>query len=109
MKILLLILFSYSEIYNQMLEIQRNYIHTNDNIDAYFIVFNEEQSEEIQIIEDIISIKGKETYTNILYKTLKSLEYIFSNFLTKYDFVVRSNISTIINLNNLYKYFYLCQ
>ncbi len=105
MKILLLMLFSDSEIYNQMLEIQRNYIHQNNNIDAYFIAFNEEQTEEIQIIEDIIYVKGKETYTNILYKTLKSLEYIFNIFPIKYDFVVRSNISTIIHLNNLYQHF----
>lgn len=103
MKILLLLIFSHNIIYDEMLEIQKLYIHNNKNIDVYFITLTESQSEEVILNNNIIYIKGKESYTNILFKTLKSLKFI-NNLNSEYDFVVRSNISTIINLNNLYEY-----
>jgi mannosyltransferase OCH1-like enzyme len=103
MKILLLLIFSHNIIYDEMLEIQKLYIHNNKNIDVYFITLNETQSEEVILNNNIISINGKESYTNILFKTLKSLKFI-NNLNSQYDFVVRSNVSTIINLNNLYEY-----
>jgi len=56
------------------------------------------QMEDVLITDDIISIKGEETLFNILYKTVKSFELLFSN---SYDFFVRSNISTIIDINQL--------
>jgi mannosyltransferase OCH1-like enzyme len=91
-----------------MLEIQKTYIHKHQNIDTYFVTFNEEQMEHIVIKDNIIYIKGSESYINILLKTLEALEYINTHFKNKYDFVVRSNISTIINLDNLYKYLLSC-
>ena len=104
MKILLLVIFSNSDIYNKMLEIQREYIHTNNQIDSYFITFNENQTEEIIVDKDIVYVKGRETYTNILYKTIQSLDYLLHTINIQYDYIVRSNISTIIHLNNLLQY-----
>ena len=108
MNILLLIIFSNNSLYDEMLEIQKTYIHKHKNINTYFVTFNEEQMERVVIKDNIIYIKGRESYINILLKTLEALEYINTHFKNKYDFVVRSNISTIINLDTLYKYLLSC-
>ena len=104
MKVLLLVIFSETDVYNDMLELQKSYIHEHKNIDTFFVTFNETQSENIIVVENIIYVKGKESYTNILYKTIEALDFLIHNSSTKYDFVVRSNISTIILLENLYNY-----
>jgi len=104
MKILLFIIFSESDIYNQMLDIQQSYIHLHPHIDTYFVTFNETQSEDILLVNNILYIKGRETYTNILYKTIQSLNYVFKELSSEYDYVIRSNISTIIDLTNLYTF-----
>jgi hypothetical protein len=104
MKILLLFIYSKSVIFDKMLEIQRKYIHNNENIDAYFVTFDEEQSEEIRVVDDIIYVKGKESHINILYKTMKAFDFIINTQKQIYDYVVRSNMSTIINFKNLYTY-----
>ena len=85
--------------------IQRVYIHDTKNIDSYFITFNEDQQEETKVIDDIIYIKGKESLINILYKTVKACEYLIKN---NYTYIIRSNISTLINFNNLYNYLKNC-
>jgi len=87
-----------------MLEIQRSYIHNNLDVNVYFITFDENLSENIKIVNDIIYIKGKESYINILYKTIKSLEYIINFLDIKYDYIIRTNISTIIHFDNLINY-----
>lgn len=104
MKILILLIFSPSPIYNEMLQLQKKYINNHANIDTYFITLNEEQSKDIIVKDDVIFVKGKESHTNILFKTIESLSYINNINPKKYDFIIRSNISTIINLDNLYNY-----
>ena len=104
MSILLIMIYSKDKIYDKMLEIQRLYINKHRNIDAYFIAYDENQEEDVKLSDDIIYVKGTETYINILHKTIKSIDHIFNTLNKKYDFVVRSNISTIINLDNLYNY-----
>jgi hypothetical protein len=87
-----------------MLEIQRKYIHLNDNFDVYFITFNNNQSEDIVLVDDIIYIKGEDTLINILIKTIKAYEFITQTLDKKYDYIIRTNISTLVHLNNLYQY-----
>jgi hypothetical protein len=65
--------------------------------------------ENIVIIEDVIYVKGIESYTNILYKSIEALDYLRKVTAIKYDYVVRSNISTIIMLNNLYNFLLNCE
>ena len=92
MKILILLIFSPLEIYNEMLQLQKKYINNHANIDTYFITLNEEQSKDIIVKDDVIFVKGKESYTNILFKTIESLSYINNINPKKYDFIIRSNI-----------------
>jgi hypothetical protein len=86
-----------------MFQLQKKYIHSNKDIDAYFIKF-EEQSEEIIVKDNIISIKGKEFPMNIINKTIIALDYLINIEKKIYDYVIRTNISTVINIKNLIEY-----
>ena len=102
MKILILCIYSKNKIYKQMMELQRKYIHKFSEVDSFFIEMRENQNQELEIENDIIYIKGKEQILNVLYKTIKSIEYLLR--IKKYDFLIRTNISTFINIPKLLKY-----
>jgi len=102
MKLLILVIYSDGENYREMLQIQRSYLHEFDNVKTYFTMFREDQSEPILIENDFVYVKGKETYLGITQKTIDSLEYLFQQ--TNFDYVIRTNISTILNVPLLYQY-----
>jgi hypothetical protein len=62
----------------------------------------ENQTNQVEQENDIIYVKGKEHILNVLYKTITAIEYIFQK--NEYDFIIRSNISTIIHIPNLLQY-----
>jgi hypothetical protein len=99
MKVLLLFIYSDWEFYRKMLEVQKKYIHDFEEVDSYFIQMRENQNLELIIEDDKIFVKGKEIYMNIIFKTIKAIEFLFPQ--KKYDFLVRSNISTIVNIPTL--------
>ena len=99
MKLLILFIYSYSDTYEKMMLLQRKYIHNFEEVDSFFVQMRENQENTIEIEEDIIFVKGTEKYLNILYKTIQSIEYLFSK--KKYDYLIRSNISTIVNIPQL--------
>ena len=100
MRILILSIYSESEIYSKMLELQRMYNNTNINIKYYFIEFRN-QDKDFIIQNDFIYINGSEDIMNITDKTLKSMKYILHDLEEHYDFIIRTNISTIINYKKL--------
>jgi len=102
MKILLLLIHSPSPIYNQMFYIQQQYVHNFNEVDTFFVVMRETQVNLVEQENDVIYVKGKEHVLNVLYKTITALEYLFQK--TEYDFVIRSNISTIIYIPKLIHY-----
>jgi hypothetical protein len=87
-----------------MREIQRQYMHENASIDAYFITFDEMLTKPVIIDGDMIYIKGKERLVNIMYKTMASLRYIVEHLGKEYDYLVRTNVSTVLHYTNLLKY-----
>lgn len=97
MKILVLIIYSNEEKYKEMLNLQKKYIHLNSNIESYFIEFKEDMSQPIEMVDDHIYVQGKEHLLNITEKTIKALKYLFFELNKQYDYVIRTNISTIIN------------
>jgi len=101
MKILILSIFNDTSIYNKMLELQNKYINNTicQNIHYYFVTFRNEQDELIVKDGNIIYVKGEECYLGITYKTLKALKYLLN--ISKYDYIIRTNISTIIQFSNL--------
>lgn len=108
MKILILSIYNETPWYKTMLEWQQKYIHLAkqlySNVDYYFITYNPNQEKNILIDDEkyIISIKGNEGLLNITHKTIQSLEYLMN--LKYYDFIIRTNVSTIVNITNLVNY-----
>ena len=66
-------------------------------------MFDENLETEYELKDDILYIKGTETYIpGILDKTIKAFSYINNNY--DFDYIIRSNISTIVNFTLLTEY-----
>jgi hypothetical protein len=102
MKILILAIYSNNKYYQQMLKIQRSYYHNFKNVSSFFIDFRQNQMNDVEIENDFIYVKGEDTYLNITYKTINALEYALKNL--QFDYIIRTNMSTIINIPQLYNY-----
>tara|TARA_Y100000385_G_scaffold49721_1_gene46470 strand:+ start:116 stop:892 length:777 start_codon:yes stop_codon:yes gene_type:complete len=115
MKILHIIIYSNSKFsdnikegtYENMQKLLSNYYKKfNDNVTTYFVKYNENvkstYGSEYYIENGIIYINGKESYVpGILKKTLLAFKYLNN---IDYDYLIRSNISTIIDFNRLISY-----
>ena len=102
MKLLILYIYSNEEWYFRMQQIQRLYCHKFKNVHSYFIQFRE-QTNEIETENDMIYVKGQESFMGITSKTLKAIEYMLSR-IVNIDYVIRTNISTIINIPELLRF-----
>ena len=99
-RILNLILYSEDPDYIEMYKIQSAYLKAK-GVDHYFYCYKSDLEEEFLIVDDILYIKGEESYIpGILNKTLSSFSY-FLDKLDQYDYVVRSNISSCLNFDLL--------
>ena len=100
MKVLMLIISSDSEtVYNDHREVWSKYMNSNPQIDCYFMQYRDGP----QAVEgNTIWLEGEESIQKIISKTIDCMDY----FLTKqsYDFVVRTNLSSVWNFNVLLKY-----
>jgi hypothetical protein len=107
-KIVVLIICHYSDMNMMMLDQLRNRIYKKHNLKYYIVAsrFSEtgtKGTEQIELDDDIIFVNQKETYFNILNKTLKAMEYINNVLNLDYDFMIRTNVSTVINIPQLLK------
>jgi hypothetical protein len=86
--------------------IWRQYMNTNHDILCMFIKYDNQLQEEVKYIEDLntLYIKGEEKYEcdAIYTKTLVALKYINANF--NYKYVIRTNLSSFWNFENLQEY-----
>jgi hypothetical protein len=64
-------------------------------------MLSNEIQEEYVLKDNILLIKGEERYSNITYKFIKALKYFYKD-INYYSYVVRSNISSIIDFNVLF-------
>lgn len=96
-----LVLYSNDNQYNEMYKLTRKYYKLFEpNVKTIYYRFNDKIINNYELNDDILEIKGKESYIpGILDKTIKAFEYINKNY--DYDYIIRSNISTIINFNLL--------
>jgi hypothetical protein len=104
MKILNLVLYSDNdEIYVQMYQALSGYYKGFSDVSTYFYKYNENISGNIEITGDIINIKGRESYMpGILNKTIDAFMLFKNNGeYEKYDYIIRSNISSIVNFRLL--------
>ena len=82
-----------------MYDILRTYLrkHRSKYFDFYFYCYDSNIKEDFEIKDDIIYIKGRESFVpGILQKTISAFQFSL-NF--EYDYLVRTNISTIVNWN----------
>ena len=107
MKILHLILYSETEYYAKMKTITSEfYKNYNDNVDTYYYYFDNTISNDYELQDNDLKIKGSESYKpGILDKTIKAFEYFKNTLdnLDNYDYIIRSNISTVINFDKILK------
>jgi hypothetical protein len=95
-------------IYDEFKKLQRLYlslpIDSEYNIQHFFVEFKSDMDDNIVTREnDIIYIKGDESINpGMILKTCKAMEYVYNN--CNYDFLIRTNLSTIFNLSNLCEY-----
>ena len=101
-KILHLVLYSNGKSYDKMYDITREYYSKfYPEVLTIYYLFNQNITEPV-IKDDILLIPGKETYLpGILDKTIKAIEFTKN---IEYEYLLRSNISTIVNVKNLLNY-----
>jgi len=103
MKLLILIIYSDEPEYQKMLQIQRSYLHNFPNVYSFFVAFREAQQESIVVEDGFIYVKGKEEYLRITHKTIEAMHLALELY-PDVDFVIRSNISTVLNIPALLDY-----
>jgi len=91
--------------YAEMESIWRKYMHLfKPCFNSYFIFLNPQLQNELEVIDDVIWVKGEETVTpGMLLKTITSMKYALDGKFGNFDYVVRSNLSSVINLPLLYE------
>ena len=99
--IILLIIDANSDNYDKMRQIWRKYMNTNNKIKSYFI--KAEESEKNFISPDTIYWKGKETFENIIFKTIYAMKKILSEY-PNVKYIFRTNLSSFVDFELLLKY-----
>lgn len=100
-KILNLILYS-DDVYFDMMKTALSRYLEHKGIEHYFYSYDENMTEEYVIERNHLRLKGKESLVpGVLDKTLKALK-IFQDH--EYDYILRTNVSTIIDFDELYKH-----
>jgi hypothetical protein len=107
MNILVLIISSDNlPIYKLNKEVWRSYMNKYSNIDCYFMEYLQFQIENNEpfIDNNTLYLNGEESYSNLIDKTLNSLEFFIQKSKKKYDFIVRTNLSSVWDFKLLEEY-----
>lgn len=100
-KILNLVLYSHNKEYDMMYSITREFYKKYSNVTTIYYLFSPTITDDYMLVGDILYIKGNESYVpGILDKTVKAFKYA-SLYYSDYDFIIRTNISTIVNFDIL--------
>lgn len=98
-----LVLYSNDKEYDKMYDLTKSYYSRFTNVKTIYYKFNENNKQLYELYNDILDIKGSETYIpGILDKTVKAIQYVYDNY--TFDYIIRSNISTIVNFDLLTQY-----
>jgi hypothetical protein len=86
-----------------MYDLTKKYYSRFSNVKTIYYKFDERLANEYELTDDILLIKGKETYIpGILDKTVSAFQYIDKHY--EFDYMIRSNISTIVDFDLLTEY-----
>ena len=101
--ILNLVLYSEDQNYKKMYEMTRIYYSRFDHVTTLYYTFDENLTEDVKKVDDILYIRGKDTFIpGVLEKTIAAMEYGIKH--VSFDYLVRSNISTIVQMDRLTHY-----
>ena len=91
-------------IYETFRNLQRVYLKNYRYLFRYFFVeFRNNQTELVEQEEDYIYIRGDESINpGMIIKTCKAIEFINKNY--EYEFIIRTNLSTVFHMPNLIEY-----
>jgi len=105
MKILVLIISDNSlPHYRHNKDIWLSYMNKYSNIDSFFMEYTKNDHHIFPYInQNTIYFNGEESMDNLLIKTLDSMEY-FINSNIHYDYILRTNLSTICDFDKLQEY-----
>jgi len=105
MQFLLLVLFSQDEHYDSMYELMSSYYNKFKNVKTIYYTYSNTIEDDFVLKNNILYIQGTESYIpGILDKTIKAFKYFEYEMKSKnvnYDYIIRSNISTIIRFDKL--------
>jgi len=107
-KVIFLIISSNdNEAYEEFKNLHRVYLKNYRPLIKYFFVeFRENQGDLVIEENDFIYVKGRESINpGMILKTCKAIEYI--NTFYKYEFIVRTNLSTVFHIPNLIEYLHI--
>jgi hypothetical protein len=105
MKIIILILANDTPYYLKIQDLWRKYMNSHPNIESYFIKYDENLKTDIQEIGDTIYLRGTDSFRpGCFVKSIETFKYILKN--KNFDYVVRTNMSSVWDLNKLYKIVY---
>lgn len=93
MKVLILVVSSNTDpVYRHHKQVWQTYMRSNPDVDCYFVEYS-----PVAFVPSIrgntLVLRGTESYENIVKKTIQALEFFVSR--TTYDFVVRTNLSSV--------------
>jgi hypothetical protein len=99
---------SEAEVYNQFRNLSRLYHKKmkeiyKDNYNYYFIEYKETLDTDIEIIDDMIYMKGIELLNEALNKTTRAIEYLVN--IIDFDLLIRTNLSSFWNIPFVFNYF----
>jgi len=95
MKVLVLILASNSEDFNQFEELWRKYMKIDSDFECYFIKADPTITNTTEERDNTIFVKTLELYENIFYKSQQALKY-FENRISEFNYIFRTNLSSFI-------------
>jgi hypothetical protein len=86
-----------------MYENTRRFYSNYKNVDTIYYVYSEDEKDEYRYDKEnnMLYIRGKETYVpGILHKTVSAFQFVHL-LDKKYDYIIRTNISTLVNFEKL--------
>jgi len=107
MRVLILIISSENlPVYKKEKALWRTYMTSHPEIDAYFIESRVDVSTPYMENQTIYT-RGEESYQQLIHKTLDALQFCMSTS-THYDYIIRTNLSTVWDFNALYTHLQNC-
>lgn len=114
MKILNLVLYSETqECYGDMMNVLSSFYNKNssgssgssDTVRTIYYKYSPTIGSDYVMKDDVLHIKGNESFVpGILNKTLKAFQFVLrTGLIDDFDYIIRSNISTVINFDLLVK------